>query len=132
MTHVLLRTIRDDPVGAMHADGDIDDAQFMAARSFQALNLKFERGLDSGVPTGDLEDELQHIEKFLGNPGMYLLHDVVVDGNALSEVWSNYDKDYDIARWMLDDSLCKLADHYNKKLKPTPTPRPRATTSPQP
>ena len=45
MTHVM-RTIRDDPVGDMHADGDIDDAQFMAARSFQALNLKFESGLE--------------------------------------------------------------------------------------
>lgn len=126
-----VREIRADPLGDMHNNGDIDDAQLQAARSFQALYLKFEFALDRGAELRDLESEVLHIEESIGKPGMYLLHDLAVEGNALSDVWREYDEDYDIARWMFDDGLCRLADYYDKKPNLTPKRQPRAS-SPQP
>lgn len=130
----LVREDQNDPLSEMHDNGEIDDAQLQAGRSYQALYREFLYGLDLGLPTGDLEDELQRIGKSLREPGTSLLYDVVVEGDTLNDVWRKYDEDYDIARWMLDDNLCRLADYYERKpnltLKRQP-PAGRTSLAPQ-
>jgi hypothetical protein len=92
---VVMRNLRGDPLGAMHARRQIDDAQFQAGRSFQADFEAAERGpraIDPGkeyVDGGELPEpisegqrkavmRLNRAERELGLDGAALTHDVLI------------------------------------------------------
>jgi hypothetical protein len=114
---VVMRNLRGDPLGAMHARRQITDEQFQAGRSFQADFEAAERGpraIDPGkeyVDGGELPEpisegqrkavmRLNRASRELGLDGAALTHDVLIGRLPVSQLcirrgltgerWENY------------------------------------------
>jgi hypothetical protein len=59
---VTLRSIRNDPLGRMHAHRHIDEAQYQGGRAFQGDWEKAERGPQAVDPSREYVDGVQHRE----------------------------------------------------------------------
>jgi hypothetical protein len=81
---VVMRMIRDDPLGAMHAHGTIDDTEFWAGRKWQACYEKVTLGR---LPTFlDASKALKAASKALGKAGDTMIHDILGKGFSIRQV----------------------------------------------
>lgn len=114
---VVLRSIRNDPLGRLHSHHQIDEAQYRGGRAFQNDWERAERGPQAVDPTREYVDgararepvtesqrqavlRLNRIERELGTDGAALVHDVLVLGLTMEQVgqrrsvhsqrWSDY------------------------------------------
>ena len=114
---VVLRSIRNDPLGRLHSHRQIDESQYRGGRAFQSDWEKAERGpravdttreyVDGGERREPITDSqrkavlrLNRIERELGADGSSLVHDVLVLGMTMEQVrqrrglltqrWSDY------------------------------------------
>lgn len=102
-TIVALRSIRNDPLGRLHAHRQIDAAQLRGGRAFQSDWEKAERGPRAVDPTREYVDggtrrepitdaqrmavlRLNRIERELGADGSVLVHEVLVQGLTMEQV----------------------------------------------
>ena len=100
---VTLRSIRNDPLGRMHAHRHVDEAQYQGGRAFQADWEKAERGPQAVDPTREYVDggqtrepitegqrkavlRLNRAERELGADGAALVHDVLIQGMTMEQV----------------------------------------------
>ena len=100
---VAIRSTRDDPLGDMHARGQIDEAQYHAGRAFQRDFETAERGpraidpskeaVDGGLPPEPLTDSqikamdgLKRAYRDLGLDGQALAHDILVHSKTRAQV----------------------------------------------
>ncbi|WFU43462.1 hypothetical protein QA640_14025 [Bradyrhizobium sp. CB82] len=100
---VALRSIRNDPLGRLHAHHQIDEAQYRGGRAFQSDWEKAERGPQAIDPNREYVDgilgrepvtesqrqavlRLNRIEHELGTDGAALVHDVLVLGLTMEQV----------------------------------------------
>jgi hypothetical protein len=100
---VALRSIRNDPLGRLHAHHQLDEAQFRAGRAFQSDWERAERGPQAVDPGRDYVDgaqarepvtesqrkavlRLNRAERELGCDGSALVHDVLVRGMTMEQV----------------------------------------------
>jgi hypothetical protein len=100
---VALRSIRNDPLGRLHAHRQIDEAQYQGGRAFQDDWEKAERGPRAVDPTREYVDggqmrepitegqrkavlRLNRAERELGADGSALVHDVLVQGMTMEQV----------------------------------------------
>ena len=114
---VMLRSIRNDPLGRMHSHRHIDEAQYQGGRAFQADWERAERGPRAVDPTREYVDggearepitegqrkavlRLNRAERELGADGAALVHEVLILGMTMEQVgqrrglrtqrWSDY------------------------------------------
>jgi hypothetical protein len=114
---VVLRSIRNDPLGRLHSHRQIDESQYRGGRAFQSDWEKAERGpravdttreyVDGGERREPITDSqrkavlrLNRIERELGADGASLVHDVLILGMTMEQVrqrrglltqrWSDY------------------------------------------
>jgi hypothetical protein len=100
---VVLRSIRNDPLGRLHAHGQIDDAQYQGGRAFQSDWERAERGPRAVDPGRDHVDgarmrepitegqrqaaqRLNRIERELGTDGAVLVHEVLIMGMTMEQI----------------------------------------------
>ncbi|MBI5261334.1 MAG: hypothetical protein HY852_05885 [Bradyrhizobium sp.] len=100
---VVLRSIRNDPLGRLHSHHQIDEAQYRAGRAFQNDWERAERGPQAIDPTREYVDgvrtrepftesqrhavlRLNRIERELGTDGAALVHEVLVLGLTMEQV----------------------------------------------
>jgi hypothetical protein len=100
---VVLRSIRNDPLGRLHSHRQIDEAQYLGGRAFQNDWEKAVRGPQAidpareyvdGAPTREPVTEsqrqavlrLNRAERELGADGSALVHDVLVQGMTMEQV----------------------------------------------
>jgi hypothetical protein len=100
---VTLRSLRNDPLGKLHARRQIDEAQYQGGRSFQNDWEKAERGPQAVDPTREYVDggqfrepiterqrkavlRLNRIERELGADGSALTHEVLILGMTMEQV----------------------------------------------
>lgn len=100
---VVLRSIRNDPLGRLHSHHQIDEAQYRAGRAFQGDWERAERGPQAVDPTREYVDgvrarepvtesqrqavlRLNRIERELGTDGASLVHEVLVLGLTMEQV----------------------------------------------
>lgn len=100
---VVLRSIRNDPLGRLHSHRQIDDAQYQAGRAFQNDWERAERGPQAVDPGREFVDgaqrrepitesqrqavlRLNRAERELGADGSALVHDVLVQGMTMEQV----------------------------------------------
>ena len=100
---VTLRSIRNDPLGRMHAHRHVDEAQYQGGRAFQADWEKAERGPQAVDPTREYVDggqmrepitegqrqavlRLNRAERELGADGAALVHEVLILGMTMEQV----------------------------------------------
>ena len=98
-----LRSIRNDPLAALHAKHQIDEAQYQGGRAFQSDWEKAERGpraidpskeaVDGGQAPEPITDHmrkaavrLNRVERELGADGSALTHDVLITGLTMAQV----------------------------------------------
>lgn len=120
---VVLRSIRNDPLGRLHSHRQIDEAQFQAGRAFQSDWEKAERGPRAVDPTRDYVDggqgrepitesqrkavlRLNQAERELGADGSALVHDVLVQGLTMEQVGRR--RDLSTQRWQ---------DYFSKRFR---------------
>lgn len=98
---VVMRTIRDDPLGEMHAAKRIDDAEFLAGRKWQAdyervclgslrgVNLANDPVQGGGAPDAfslvraQAAQRLKEAASELGREGNIVIHDILADGLSI-------------------------------------------------
>jgi len=102
-TLVVMRSIRNDPLAALHSRRQIDEAQYQGGRAFQYDFETAERGpraidpgkefVDGGLPPDPLTDgqiraieSLKRVYKELGQAGAALIHDVLIGNMSLDRV----------------------------------------------
>src|SRR3990170_4267468 len=100
---VTLRSIRNDPLGRMHAYRHIDEAQYRGGRAFQDDWEKAERGPQAVDPTREYVDggqmrepitegqrravlRLNRAERELGADGAALVHEVLILGLTMEQI----------------------------------------------
>jgi hypothetical protein len=100
---VALRSIRQDPLGRLHAHHQIDDAQYRGGRAFQNDWERAERGPQAIDPGREHVDgaqgrepitegqrqavlRLNRAERELGADGSAIVHDVLVQGLTMEQV----------------------------------------------
>jgi hypothetical protein len=100
---VVLRSIRNDPLGRLHSHHQIDEAQYRGGRAFQNDWERAERGPQAVDPTREYVDgararepvtesqrqavlRLNRIERELGTDGAALVHEVLVLGLTMEQV----------------------------------------------
>jgi hypothetical protein len=100
---VTLRSIRNDPLGRMHAHRHIDEAQYQGGRAFQNDWEKAERGPQAVDPSREYVDgartrepitegqrkavlRLNRAERELGADGSALVHEVLVLGLTMEQI----------------------------------------------
>jgi hypothetical protein len=100
---VTLRSIRNDPLGRLHAHRQIDEAQYQGGRAFQDDWEKAERGpqaVDPGreyVDGGQMREpiterqrkavlRLNRVERELGADGSALVHEVLISGMSVQQI----------------------------------------------
>ncbi|MBR0694790.1 hypothetical protein [Bradyrhizobium lablabi] len=100
---VALRSIRNDPLGRLHAHRQIDDAQHRGGRAFQSDWEKAERGpravdttreyVDGGQRREPITDSqrqailrLNRVEHELGADGTTLVHEVLILGMTMEQI----------------------------------------------
>jgi hypothetical protein len=100
---VTLRSIRNDPLGRLHAHRQIDEAQYQGGRAFQDDWEKAERGPQAVDPTRDYVDggqmrepitegqrkavlRLNRVERELGADGSALVHEVLILGLTMEQI----------------------------------------------
>jgi hypothetical protein len=100
---VTLRSIRNDPLGRMHAHRQIDEAQYQGGRAFQDDWEKAERGPQAVDPSREYVDggqfrepitegqrkavlRLNRAERELGADGTALVHEVLILGMTMEQV----------------------------------------------
>ena len=98
-----LRSIRNDPLAAMHAKGHIDEAQYHGGRAFQRDWEKAERGpraidpskeaVDGGVRPEPITESqrkavlrLNQAERELGADGSAITHEVLISGMTMAQI----------------------------------------------
>src|SRR3569833_750203 len=99
---VVLRSVRNDPLGRLHAHHQIDDAQYRGGRAFQNDWERAERGPQAVDPTREYVDGVQRrepitegqrnavlrlnrAERELGADGSALVHDVLIQGMTMPQ-----------------------------------------------
>jgi Domain of unknown function (DUF6456) len=114
---VVLRSIRNDPLGRLHSHRQIDEAQYQGGRAFQNDWERAERGPRAVDPSREHVDGIQarepitegqrqavlrlnRAERELGLDGSAIIHDVLVHGLTMEQVgekrglrtqrWSDY------------------------------------------
>src|ERR1700749_3870448 len=100
---VVLRSIRNDPLGRLHSHHQIDEAQYRGGRAFQDDWEKAERGPRAVDPTREYVDggqmrepiterqrkavlRLNRAERELGADGSALVHEVLVLGMTMEQI----------------------------------------------
>lgn len=100
---VVVRSVRCDPLGRLHAHHQIDEAQYRGGRAFQNDWERAERGPQAVDPTREYVDgarsrepvteaqrqavlRLNRVERELGTDGAALVHDVLVLGLTMDEI----------------------------------------------
>ncbi|CCD97375.1 conserved hypothetical protein [Bradyrhizobium sp. ORS 375] len=100
---VALRSVRNDPLGRLHAHKQLDDAQYRAGRAFQNDWERAERGPQAIDPSREHVDgargrepvteaqrqavlRLNRAERELGMDGAAITHDVLVHGLTMEQV----------------------------------------------
>lgn len=100
---VVVRSVRGDPLGRLHAHHQIDEAQYRGGRAFQNDWERAERGPQAVDPTREYVDgarsrepvteaqrqavlRLNRVERELGTDGAALVHDVLVLGLTMDEI----------------------------------------------
>ena len=100
---VVLRSVRNDPLGRLHAHHQIDDAQYRGGRAFQNDWERAERGPQAIDPAREYVDgaqgrvsitdrqrqavlRLNRAERELGADGAAIVHDVLVQGLSMEQV----------------------------------------------
>ena len=100
---VAVRSIRNDPLGRLHAHHQIDEAQYRGGRAYQSDWEKAERGPQAVDPTREYVDgtrsrepvtesqrqavlRLNRVERELGTDGAALVHDVLVRGLTMDQI----------------------------------------------
>jgi hypothetical protein len=100
---VVLRSIRNDPLGRLHSHHQIDEAQYQAGRAFQSDWEEAERGPRAVDPTREYVDggqtrepitegqrkavlRLNRAERELGADGSAIVHDVLVHGMTMNQI----------------------------------------------
>ncbi|MGY8666494.1 hypothetical protein Q3C01_29655 [Bradyrhizobium sp. UFLA05-109] len=100
---IALRSVRNDPLGRLHAHHQIDEAQYRGGRAFQNDWEKAERGPQAVDPSREYVDgtlgrepvtegqrqavlRLNRVERELGTDGAALVHDVLVLGLTMEQV----------------------------------------------
>jgi len=100
---VALRSVRNDPLGRLHAHRQIDDSQYRGGRAFQGEWEKAERGpravditreyVDGGERREPITEgqrqavlRLQRAEHELGADGSMLVHEVLILGMTMEQV----------------------------------------------
>ncbi|MBR1088606.1 hypothetical protein JQ621_14135 [Bradyrhizobium manausense] len=98
-----MRSIRNDPLGRLHAHHQIDEAQYRGGRAYQNDWEKAERGPQAMDPTREYVDgarsrepvtesqrqavlRLNRVERELGTDGTALVHDVLVLGLTMDQI----------------------------------------------
>jgi hypothetical protein len=98
-----IRSIRNDPLGRLHAHHQIDDAQYRGGRAFQDDWERAERGPQAVDTTREYVDgtgtrepvtesqrqavlRLNRVERELGTDGAALVHDVLVLGLTMDQI----------------------------------------------
>ena len=100
---VTLRSIRNDPLGRLHAHRHLDEAQYQGGRAFQGDWEKAERGPQAVDPSREYVDcaqmrepitegqrkavlRLNRAERELGADGAVLVHEVLILGMTMEQV----------------------------------------------
>jgi hypothetical protein len=100
---VALRSVRNDPLGRLHAHHQIDDAQYRGGRAFQNDWERAERGPQAIDPAREYVDgaqgrepitegqrkavlRLNRAERELGADGAAIIHDVLVQGLSMEQI----------------------------------------------
>jgi len=100
---VVVRSVRGDPLGRLHAHHQIDEAQYRGGRAFQNDWERAERGPQAVDTTREYVDgagtrepvtesqrqavlRLNRIERELGTDGSALVHDVLVLGLTMDQI----------------------------------------------
>jgi hypothetical protein len=100
---VVLRSIRNDPLGRLQSHRQIDEAQYRSGRAFQNDWEKAERGPRAVDPTREYVDggerrepitesqrkavlQLNRIERELGADGSALVHEVLILGMTTEQI----------------------------------------------
>nr|WP_249794569.1 hypothetical protein [Bradyrhizobium sp. Oc8] len=100
---VAMRSIRNDPLGRLHAHHQIDEAQYRGGRAYQNDWERAERGPQAMDPTREYVDgtrsrepitesqcqavlRLNRVEQELGTDGAALVHDVLVLGLTMDQI----------------------------------------------
>ncbi|WP_426441552.1 hypothetical protein [Bradyrhizobium genosp. P] len=100
---VALRSIRNDPLGRLHAHRQIDEAQYRGGRAFQGDSERAERGPRAVDTTRDYVDggqrrepvtegqrqaalRLNRAEHELGADGSMLVHEVLILGMTMEQI----------------------------------------------
>jgi len=98
-----MRSIRNDPLGRLHAHHQIDEAQYRGGRAYQNDWERAERGPQAMDPTREYVDgtrsrepvtesqrqavlRLNRVEHELGTDGTALVHDVLVLGLTMDQI----------------------------------------------
>lgn len=100
---VAMRSVRNDPLGRLHAHRQIDEAQYRGGRAYQNDWERAERGPQAMDPTREYVDgarsrepvtesqrqavmRLNRVERELGTDGAALVHDVLVLGLTMDQI----------------------------------------------
>jgi len=100
---VTLRNLRDDPLGRLHDRHQIDEAQYMAGREFQADWERAEKGpqaidpskeaVDGGTMPDPIDEgqtkalvRINGVLRQLGADGSAIVHDVLVHGLTMEKI----------------------------------------------
>ena len=100
---VILRSIRNDPLGRLHSHHQLDEAQFQAGRAFQSDWERAERGPQAVDPSREYVDgartrepvteaqrkavlRLNRVERELGADGAALVHAALIQGMTMEQV----------------------------------------------
>ena len=100
---IALRSVRNDPLGRLHAHKQLDDVQYRAGRAFQHDWERAERGPQAIDPSRDHVDgaqgrelvtegqrqavlRLNRAERELGADGAAIVHDILVHGLTMEQV----------------------------------------------
>ena len=100
---VAMRSVRNDPLGRLHAHHQIDEAQYRGGRAYQNDWERAERGPQAMDPTREYVDgtrsreplterqrqavlRLNRVERELGTDGAALVYDVLVLGLTMDQI----------------------------------------------
>ena len=84
---VALRSVRNDPLGRLHAHKQLDEAQYRSGRAFQNDWERAEQGREL-VTEGQRQAmvRLNRAERELGADGAAIVHDILVHGLTMEQV----------------------------------------------
>jgi len=149
---LVMRSLRNDPLGRLHSHRQIDEAQYKAGRAFQHDWERAERGPQAVDPSREYVDGAPHrepvtegqrqavlrlnrVERELGIDGAALVHDVLVRGLTMEQIGQRRAvhtqrwKDYFARRFR--ECLDRLAAFYGFA-SPAPSRRTAVTPGPEP